>query len=183
MNRPENDDDYQLVPAEDDDVFVQNDAPQGQQQPAPQQPGPQPQGGAPRPWQDNGNGGGNGNYGRNNGNGGGYGRGRGGRGRGGRNRGRGGHGGNNNFNRGGNRPMGLPQDEPYYPQQRPQGAGAVPQQGGAPQGPANAVPAAVPRDPSLPEVKLADLQKMENADVVKMIPNANPEDLGSFNRH
>ena len=42
----------------------------------------------------------------------------------------------------------------------------------------------VPRDPNLPEYKLSDIHSWDNATIVaKMIPDANPEDLGAMKRH
>ncbi len=45
-------------------------------------------------------------------------------------------------------------------------------------------PPPVPRDPNLPEYKLSDIHSWDNATIVaKMIPDANPEDLGAMKRH
>ncbi len=42
----------------------------------------------------------------------------------------------------------------------------------------------VPRDPNLPEYKLSDIHSWDNATIVaKMMPDANPEDLGAMKRH
>ena len=45
-------------------------------------------------------------------------------------------------------------------------------------------PPPVPRNPDLPEYKLADIHSWDNAEIVaKMWPDANPEDLGAMKRH
>ncbi|MCQ2388659.1 MAG: transcription termination factor Rho, partial [Kiritimatiellae bacterium] len=45
-------------------------------------------------------------------------------------------------------------------------------------------PQSVPRDPNLPEYKLADIHSWDNATIVqKMWPDANAEDLGAMKRH
>ena len=44
--------------------------------------------------------------------------------------------------------------------------------------------AVVPRNPDLPEYKLADIHSWDNAEIVeKMMPDANAEDLGAMKRH
>ena len=50
--------------------------------------------------------------------------------------------------------------------------------------PQNQPPQPVPRDPNLPEYKLSDIHSWDNATIVaKMMPDANPEDLGAMKRH
>ena len=45
-------------------------------------------------------------------------------------------------------------------------------------------PQAVPRNPDLPEYKLADIHSWDNATIIeKMWPDANAEDLGAMKRH
>ena len=82
------------------------------------------------------------------------------------------------FQQNGQRRQWMPRKEWIKQQRRQQQM----QQQRRPQPPAP--PPQVPRDPNLPEYKLADIHGWDNAEIVaKLMPDANAEDLGAMKRH
>ena len=86
---------------------------------------------------------------------------------------------NQNFQQQAQRRQWMPRKEWIKQQRRQQ---MQQQQQRRPQQPIQ--PPVVPRDPNLPEYKLADIHGWDNAEIVaKLMPDANAEDLGAMKRH